>query len=118
MLTGPGHMILPDALLPELRNWSRPKSEGPGPPATADLDALIADALANGPGEAYERVRAGGRDAAVCGGAGPDDGNQAQASELLGLHRATLRHRLRNSGWRSRRRSRSPARTKHESPSV
>jgi two-component system nitrogen regulation response regulator GlnG len=98
MLAGPGHLILPDALPPELRNWVRPKTESPNTPATTDLDALIAEAIATGAGDVYERVRRAVETRLFAAVLAHTHGNQAQASELLGLHRATLRHRLRELG--------------------
>ena len=99
MLAGPGHLVLPDALPPELRAWKAPAA-GPAPPAPAesDLDALIADALAAAPGDVYDRVLRAVEARLLPAALARTHGNQVQASELLGLHRATLRHKLRSLG--------------------
>jgi two-component system, NtrC family, nitrogen regulation response regulator GlnG len=98
MLAVPGHLILPDALPPELRNWSNPGPQPSTSPGTSDLDALIADTLADNAGNAFERVRQAVEVRLFSAVLERTHGNQAQACELLGIHRATLRHRLRELG--------------------
>lgn len=98
MLAGPGHLILPDALPPELRNWKAPAATPLPTPAASDLDALIAESLAGAPGDAYDRVLRAVEARLLPAALARTGGNQAQASELLGLHRATLRHKLRSLG--------------------
>ena len=100
MLTGPGHLVQPDALPPELRGW-KPPDGGAATAAlgtTADLDALIAEALAANAGDAYERVRRVMEARLFAAALARTHGNQVQASELLGLHRTTLRLKLRELG--------------------
>ncbi|HVK10916.1 MAG TPA: sigma-54 dependent transcriptional regulator [Gemmataceae bacterium] len=96
MLAGPGHLILPDALPSELRD--RPTPAVHPPASLADLDALIADALAAAPGDAYTHVLRAVEARLFPAALARTNGNQVQASELLGLHRATLRHKLRSLG--------------------
>jgi two-component system nitrogen regulation response regulator GlnG len=98
MLAGPGHLVLPDALPAELRQWKAASVCPPPPPAASDLDTLIADALAAGAGAVYERVIRAVEARLLPAALSRTHGNQAQASELLGLHRATLRHKLRSLG--------------------
>ena len=96
MLAGPGHLILPDALPPELRGRAVPAVS---PPASmSDLDALIAAAMAAAPGDVYTHVLRAVEARLFPAALARTQGNQVQASELLGLHRATLRHKLRSLG--------------------
>ena len=98
MLAGPGHVVLPDALPAELRAWKAPAAPATPAPSAADLDALIADALATAPGDVYDRVLRVVETRLLPAALARTHGNQVQASELLGLHRATLRHKLRSLG--------------------
>jgi two-component system, NtrC family, nitrogen regulation response regulator GlnG len=98
MLAGPGHLVLPDALPPELRAWKAGSVCPPPPAAAGDLDGLIAEALAAEAGAVYDRVIRAVEARLLPAALLRTHGNQAQASELLGLHRATLRHKLRALG--------------------
>jgi two-component system nitrogen regulation response regulator GlnG len=98
MLAGPGHLVLPDALPPELRGWKAPTDPAAPTPSASDLDALIAEAMADAPGDVYDRVLRAVEARLLPAALSQTHGNQVQASELLGLHRATLRHKLRTLG--------------------
>jgi two-component system nitrogen regulation response regulator GlnG len=98
MLAVPGHLILPDALPLELRAWKRPTSASAPASSSSDLDDLIAETIVAAPGDVYDRVLRAVEARLLPAALARTQGNQVQASELLGLHRATLRHKLRSLG--------------------
>jgi DNA-binding NtrC family response regulator len=99
MLMMPGHLILPDALPPEIQGKGpRSTTDAHQLPEATNLDTLIAEAIATVPGEVYAHVLQA-IEARLFGAVlERTQGNQSQASELLGLHRGTLRHKLRDLG--------------------
>ncbi len=101
MLNASGHLILPE-FLPEYLQTSTPPGTDSGAAAetadTLDLPALI-DALLRQPdGRLYEHVIAAVERVLLPRVLRHTHGHQAQASELLGLNRSTLRHRLKTLG--------------------
>lgn len=99
MLTATGSILLPEFLPESLRRGSRPDAALKLEAArTLNLEEMIDGLLAEGrPGlhgqviQVVERMLLGRVLAHT-------HGHQAQASEILGLHRATLRQKLRNLG--------------------
>jgi two-component system nitrogen regulation response regulator GlnG len=98
MLRGSGHMLLPEFLPPYLR---RP---GPASPAAAEaamtleLGELIDRAVRDRPGEVYDEVTSAVERFLLTRVLRHTRGHQAQASELLGITRTTLRNKLRELG--------------------
>jgi DNA-binding NtrC family response regulator len=97
MLNAAGHLILPE-FLPDSLVQSAAR-ETPGADGEAlDLPALI-DALLQKPdGQLHERVVAAVERILLVKVLKHTHGNQVKASELLGVNRSTLRHRLRDLG--------------------
>jgi nitrogen regulation protein NR(I) len=97
MLNSSGHLILPEFLPSELR------SDAVQPPMHVDLDGLdlarlIESQLPLADGHLYERIVAAVERVLFSRVLRHTHGHQAQASELLGLNRSTLRHRLKTLG--------------------
>jgi two-component system nitrogen regulation response regulator GlnG len=98
MLRGSGHMLLPEFLPPYLR---RP---GPASPAAAEaamtleVGELIDRAVRDRPGEVYDEVTSAVERFLLTRVLRHTHGHQAQASELLGITRTTLRNKLRELG--------------------
>jgi two-component system nitrogen regulation response regulator GlnG len=97
MLNASGHILLPEFLPDEVRRQT------PAPCPTAeerdsDLSALIDALLARGESEVYRKVVESVERVLLPRVLRQTHGHQAQASEILGLHRATLRHKLRSLG--------------------
>jgi two-component system nitrogen regulation response regulator GlnG len=97
MLNASGHLIVPEFLPESLRQ--------PPPPAPTlangdafDLAALVDAMLRNPEGQVHEKVIAAVERVLFEKVLQYTHGNQGKASELLGLNRSTLRHRLRTLG--------------------
>jgi two-component system nitrogen regulation response regulator GlnG len=96
MLNASGHTLLAEFLPEDFRN-----APSPAPTASTIDDALvawIAALLQQDEKNLYERVQAAVDRILLTSVLRHTHGHQAQASELLGLNRATLRHRLRDLG--------------------
>jgi two-component system nitrogen regulation response regulator GlnG len=97
MLRAAGPIVMPDHLPPALRSAAEPtepaKSEGP-----LDVPALVEGLIRSGEGELYAKVVREVERYLLARVLGETRGHQAQASERLGLHRSTLRFKLRDLG--------------------
>jgi two-component system nitrogen regulation response regulator GlnG len=97
MLNASGHLILPEFLPAELSAPPEPAGTVAGADSL-DLAALIESLLPNASGDLYEKVMAAVERVLFTRVLRYTHGHQAQASEMLGLNRSTLRHRLRTLG--------------------
>jgi two-component system nitrogen regulation response regulator GlnG len=98
MLNASGHILLPE-FLPE--SFSRAQRSPELPPASAnmtDLNALIVNLLQSGTGNIYSQVLEAVERILLPQVLQHTRGHQVQASELLGINRTTLRHKLRSLG--------------------
>jgi two-component system, NtrC family, nitrogen regulation response regulator GlnG len=99
MLNASGHILLPEFLPKELHG----KQVAPTAPVSElgelNLPALIESLLAGGAGEVYRKVIEAVECELLPRVLRHTRGHQAQASAILGLHRATLRHKLRSLGF-------------------
>jgi two-component system nitrogen regulation response regulator GlnG len=98
MLNASGHLILPEFLPPYLLRPEAPAAEPAAAGDTLDLGALVESLLPRAEGRLYEEVIAAVERVLFTRVLRHTHGHQAQASELLGLNRSTLRHRLRTLG--------------------
>jgi two-component system nitrogen regulation response regulator GlnG len=100
MLQGSGHVVLPefmpDVLLPGVSSAS--PAIAVGDVDTLDLAGLIEVCLESGETGLYDRVIAAVDRVLFSRVLRHTHGNQSQASDLLGLNRQTLRHKLRTLG--------------------
>jgi two-component system nitrogen regulation response regulator GlnG len=97
MLNASGHLLLPEFLPDHLRE-RKPAPEPAGAETGGDLAELIASAIEQGHNDVYARVIDAVERVLFARILRQTHGHQAQASELLGLNRATLRHKLRSLG--------------------
>jgi two-component system nitrogen regulation response regulator GlnG len=98
ILNASGHLILPE-FLPDL--LMRPAAEEPAAAHagdSVDLAALIDALLHDSEDQLHDKVIAAAERVLFIRVLKHTHGNQARASELLGLNRSTLRHRLRTLG--------------------
>jgi two-component system nitrogen regulation response regulator GlnG len=99
MLNASGHLILPEFLPEHLRrDPAAPAADAAGGGDKLDLPALIESLLPRADGKLYEQVIAAVERVLFTRVLRHTHGHQAQASDLLGLNRSTLRHRLRTLG--------------------
>jgi two-component system nitrogen regulation response regulator GlnG len=98
MLNASGHLVLPEFLPAYLLQPAGPDGEPAPAGDTLDLEALIESWLPRADGRLYEAVIAAVERVLFSRVLRQTHGHQAQASELLGLNRSTLRHRLRTLG--------------------
>jgi two-component system nitrogen regulation response regulator GlnG len=102
MLNASGHLILPEFLPDDVRAAARPSAPAAAAPraepAGFDLDGLIADLLRAGEGEVFDKVMGAVERVLLARVLRHTGGHQSQASEILGLNRTTLRHKLRALG--------------------
>ena len=101
MLNSSGHLILPEFLPEQLLGVRRAESEAQSTDDAADdqtVSALIEDLLSRANGRLYEDVNAAVERLLFTRVLRHTNGHQAQASELLGINRATLRHKLKMLG--------------------
>ncbi|MCC6420858.1 MAG: sigma-54-dependent Fis family transcriptional regulator, partial [Gemmataceae bacterium] len=105
MLQTSGHILLPEFLPDNVRGGTRAATTpqvalAAAAPETGsfDVNALIDAALQGGEGRVYERVIGVVERQLLARALRHTGGHQTQASELLGLNRATLRHKLRALG--------------------
>jgi two-component system nitrogen regulation response regulator GlnG len=99
MLNASGHLILPE-FLPEflVRPPEAATPVAAGGEDELHLNALIDTLLPRGDGKLYEQVIAAVERVLFTRVLRHTHGHQAQASDLLGLNRSTLRHRLKTLG--------------------
>ena len=97
MLHASGHLLLPE-FLPETVRQPGAQLAPPQPAAGFDLDGLIAVMLARGETGLHGKVIEAVERLLLAKVLRHTHGHQSQASELLGLNRTTLRHRLRALG--------------------
>jgi two-component system nitrogen regulation response regulator GlnG len=96
MLHGSGHIIVPE-FLPEGLRRRRPAAAAPAPPGF-DLARLIDDLLEKGEHDVHARVMEAVERLLLARVLRQTHGHQAQASDLLGINRTTLRSKLRSLG--------------------
>ncbi len=97
MLKASGHILVPD-FLPEHLRAQPPRSE-PAPTGTGlDLEQLIDELLERGATDVHRKVLEAVERVLLARVLRQTHGHQANASEILGLHRATLRQKLRALG--------------------
>jgi two-component system nitrogen regulation response regulator GlnG len=98
MLNASGHILLPD-FLPEGLRHGKPAAQPVQPGADSlDLPALIESLLQQGATDVHAKVMDAVERLLLTRVLSHTHGHQTQASELLGLNRATLRHKLRTLG--------------------
>jgi two-component system nitrogen regulation response regulator GlnG len=98
MLYATGHLFLPDFLPPALQQ-ARPAPAAPaGAPEVLDVHRVIAELLQNGEKDLHAKVVGLVERALLTEVLRHTHGHQAQASEVLGLNRTTLRYKLRDLG--------------------
>jgi two-component system nitrogen regulation response regulator GlnG len=102
MLNASGHILLPEFLPEPLRHDEAAAPRPAVPPGNGaegfDLAAFIEARLPEGHGRLYEEVMEAVERVLLARALRQTHGHQTQASELLGLSRATLRHKLRALG--------------------
>ncbi|HEV3202798.1 MAG TPA: sigma-54 dependent transcriptional regulator [Gemmataceae bacterium] len=100
MLKSSGHILLKE-FFPEnlLREHPVTDSFRPGRPAAFDLAGLVDDFLKKGEKNLYDKVSEAVERVLLSRVLHQTRGHQAQASEILGLNRTTLRHKLRALGF-------------------
>jgi two-component system nitrogen regulation response regulator GlnG len=103
MLHASGHILVPEFLPENLRRGPAPPSRAGEEPAkpeagTFDLSGMIESLLQGGQKDLHEKVLAAVERLLLARVLRHTHGHQAQASELLGLNRTTLRHKLRTLG--------------------
>jgi two-component system nitrogen regulation response regulator GlnG len=99
MLNSSGHLLLPDFLPDNLRHPAAAMAPAPlAESGTFDLEGYVTALLESGEGNLYEKVVSAVERVLLGRTLRQTRGHQAQASELLGLNRATLRHKLRALG--------------------
>ncbi|HEY7327013.1 MAG TPA: sigma-54 dependent transcriptional regulator [Gemmataceae bacterium] len=95
MVNASGHLLLPEFLPDELRG-QQPTAPPQSPPEELqEVRNLIAGLLADGKSNIYSQVLAAVERVLLPQILQHTHGHQQQASELLGISRATLRHKLR-----------------------
>jgi two-component system nitrogen regulation response regulator GlnG len=97
MLNASGHLILPEFLPDQLHDSARPSSPPVVVPESFELASFIESRL-SGPGGLYAEVIAAVERVLLTRVLRHTRGYQTRASELLGLSRPTLRHKLRSLG--------------------
>jgi two-component system nitrogen regulation response regulator GlnG len=106
LLSATGHLLLPEFLPPELAQRGAPNPERGAEESSAlpaarsgfDLTGLIEKLLRDGQKDLYAEVTRAVERVLFARVLRQTHGHQAQASELLGLNRTTLRYKLRELG--------------------
>jgi two-component system nitrogen regulation response regulator GlnG len=98
MLNASGHLLLPEFLPGDLRSTLSPASLHEPKTSGVDLDAVIESLLQHGEQNLHAKVIEVVERALLGKVLRYTHGHQAQASDLLGLNRTTLRHKLRDLG--------------------
>jgi two-component system nitrogen regulation response regulator GlnG len=97
MLNASGHVLLPEFLPNDLRHARAAAAVAPVAP-TFDIDGLVEGWLQNGETDLYSKALAGMERRLFARVLRHTHGHQAQASEILGLNRTTLRLKLKELG--------------------
>jgi two-component system nitrogen regulation response regulator GlnG len=97
MLRASGHLLLPEFLPEVLRGKAAEAPLAPAP-APFDLEGLIEGLLRRGEGGLHSKVMEAVERVLLSRVLRQTHGHQVQASELLGINRTTLRHKLRALG--------------------
>jgi two-component system, NtrC family, nitrogen regulation response regulator GlnG len=97
MLNASGHLILPEFLPEQFHDIARPSLPAVAVPESFELASFI-EARLSGPGGLHAEVIAAVERVLLTRVLHHTRGYQTQASELLGLSRPTLRHKLRSLG--------------------
>jgi two-component system nitrogen regulation response regulator GlnG len=97
MLNASGHLILPEFLPEQFQESPRRTAAAEPAPESFDVAAFV-EAHLNEPGALYAEVIAAVERVLLTRVLRHTRGNQTQASELLGLSRPTLRHKMRTLG--------------------
>lgn len=98
MLKASGHVLIPEFLPENLRSRQPMASPGKSGSAPLDLVAFIDDLLQRGQQNLYDKVISAVDRELLTHVLRHTHGHQAQASDLLGLNRTTLRYKLRALG--------------------
>jgi two-component system nitrogen regulation response regulator GlnG len=98
MLNASGHLLLPEFLPGDLRSTLSPASLHEPKTSGLDLDAVIESLLQHGEQNLHAKVIEVVERVLLGKVLRHTHGHQAQASDLLGLNRTTLRHKLRDLG--------------------
>jgi two-component system nitrogen regulation response regulator GlnG len=98
MLNASGHLLAPEFLPNELGQEPQPAELSAPGPGALDLEALVDHLLLQQETDLHRRVVEAVERVLFSRVLRQTHGHQAQASELLGLNRATLRHKLRTLG--------------------
>jgi two-component system nitrogen regulation response regulator GlnG len=99
MLNASGHILLPEFLADDLRRQQPAATPASLESGEANLVPLIESMLARGETDVYRKVVEAVERVLLPRVLKQTHGHQAQASDILGLHRATLRHKLRSLGF-------------------
>ncbi len=101
MLNASGHLVRPEFLPEEIRRGTSAAPQAPAvaaAPAGFDLEGLIESLLQRGEALVYDKVITEVDRVLLMRVLRHTKGHQSQASDLLGLNRGTLRHKLRTLG--------------------
>jgi two-component system nitrogen regulation response regulator GlnG len=99
LLSATGHLLLPEFLPPELsRQATTVEPVASSTPGSFDLTGLIEKLLGEGRKDLYAEVTRAVERVLLARVLRHTHGHQAQASDLLGLNRTTLRYKLRELG--------------------
>jgi two-component system, NtrC family, response regulator AtoC len=96
MLNASGHLIVPEFLPDHLRKPEKGAAASQNPEGRLDVEPLIDSMLQDSPQNVHEKVVAAVERVLFSKVLQYTRGNQGRASEILGLNRSTLRHRLRS----------------------
>jgi two-component system nitrogen regulation response regulator GlnG len=99
MLHGSGHVLVPEFLSEEIRRREEMPTDSPPAPAAGGARALIDALVRDGGGNLFPRAVETLERALLERVLRDTQGNQTQASELLGISRNTLRQKLRALGF-------------------
>jgi two-component system nitrogen regulation response regulator GlnG len=95
MLNASGHLVLPEFLPDFLSEPNNRAPLGAAADGALDLGALVDALLVKNEDQLHEKIIAAAERVLFTKTLEHTHGNQVKASELLGLHRSTLRHRMR-----------------------
>jgi two-component system nitrogen regulation response regulator GlnG len=98
MLNGSGHLLLPEFLPADIRKERTPAQAATATVTEFDLTRLIDGFLERGDKDLHAKITEAVERVLLARVLTHTHGHQAQASELLGLNRTTLRHKLRALG--------------------
>jgi two-component system nitrogen regulation response regulator GlnG len=98
MLNASGHLLLPEFFPEEVRSMHSRSATREHQTAELDLDALVESMLQRGEHDIYAKVIEVVERVLLGKALRHTRGHQAQASDLLGLNRTTIRHKLRDLG--------------------